>query len=252
MSRGPDEHGRRGRRRGDGGQAPRRRGPTRWLLITPLVGLALVIGGVVALEAMTPEPGPGADMRVEVPPLGLEDETECVRRTDETGADDVREDYRDGDRVSATQIHLCPAAFDGREVLYVGEVVGELLPRDGGVWAQVNDDPYALEVGPLVGHTQRAGFNTGLAVWLPDGLHEDIEEMGRAGRRGDVIEVRGTLLRADPDDGGGITVRAEQVQVVADAVEVDEPLHVPQAVAAGVLALVAMATLLWSRRVRQR
>ena len=234
------------------GDHPRRRGPTRWLIVTPLVGLALVVGGVVALEASAPVVDPGDDFVVDVPPLGLEDETECVRRTDDDGADDVREDFRDGERVSSTQVILCPAAFDGREVTYVGEVVGELLPRDGGVWAQVNDDAYALQIGPLVGHRERAGFNTGLAVWIPDGLHEDIEAPGRPGRRGDVIKVRGELLRTDPADGGGTTVRAEQLEVIADAVEVDDPLHVPQAIAAGVLTLGAAATLVWSRRVRRR
>lgn len=240
------------RRRGGDDRAPRRRGPTRWLLITPLVGLAVVVAGVVALEAAAPEVGPAEELAVEVPPLGLEDETECVRRSDDTHADDVREEFRDGQRVSADQIYLCPAAFDEREVLYVGEVVGELLPRDGGAWAQVNDDRYALEVGPLVGHSERAGANTGLSVWLPDGLHEEVEHAGRPGRRGDVIEVRGTLLRTDPDDGGGIVLRAEHLRVVADAVEVDDPLHVPQAIAAGVLALGALTALVWSRRVRRR
>ena len=246
MTRGEE----RARRRA---QQPRsRRGPTRWLLITPLVALAVVIAGVVALEATAPRIEPDAAMRVEVPPLALEDETECVRRADADYADEVRESFRDGERVSSTQVTLCPAAFDDRDVTYVGEVVGELLPREGGVWAWVNDDRYALEVGPLVGHRERAGFNTGLAVWIPDGLHEEIGEVGRAGRRGDVIEVRGTLLRADPEDGGGTTVRAEHLEVLVDAVEIDDPLHVPQTIAAIVLALGAAAAVAWSRAVRRR
>ena len=252
MSRSGDAHDNRPREGRGAQRPPRRRGPTRWLIVTPLVGLAVVIAGVVALEASAPVVAPPEELSVDVPPLGLEDETECVRRADDDGAGDVREDFRDGERVSSTQVILCPAAFDGREVTYVGEVVGELLPREGGVWAQVNDDAYALEVGPLVGHRERAGFNTGLAVWLPDGLHEEIEAPGRPGRRGDVIQVRGELLRTDPDDGGGTTVRAEQLEVLANPVEVDDPLHVPQAIAAGLLLLGAAGTLVWSRRVRRR
>ena len=244
-----DEHGRGPARRG---RPPSRRGPTRWLLVTPLIGLLVVIVGVIALEASAPQVEPDDSLRVEVPPLGLEDETECVRRADAEFAQEVREDFSDGARVSSTQVNLCPAAFDDREVTYVGEVVGELLPREGGAWAWVNDDRYALEVGPLVGHRERAGFNTGLAVWLPDGLHEEVAEVGRPGRRGDVIQVRGTLLRTDPDDGGGTTVRAEHLDVLAEAVEIDDPLHVPQVIAAVVLALGAVVTLVWSRRVRRR
>ena len=251
MSRSGDAHDNIPREGRGARRPPRRRGPTRWLIVTPLVGLAVVIAGVVALEASAPVVDPGDRFEVEVPPLGLPDETSCLRRTDDDGAADVRDEFRSGDRVSSTQVHLCPAAFDEREVTYVGEVVGELLPREGGVWAQVNDDRYALDVGPLVGHRERAGFNTGLAVWLPDGLHEDIEAPGRPGRRGDVIKVRGELLRTDPDDGGGTTVRAVQLEVLADAVEIDEPLHVPQAIAAGLLMLGAAGTLVWSRRARR-
>ena len=252
MSRSERHHDDHPRRARGEQRPPRRRGPTRWLIVTPLVGLAVVIAGVWALEASAPVVDPGEEFEVEVPPLGLPDETECLRRTDDDGADDVRSGFRSGERVNSTQVHLCPAAFDEREVTYVGEVVGELLPREGGVWAQVNDDQYALDVGPLVGHRERVGFNTGLAVWLPDGLHEDIEAPGRPGRRGEVIQVRGELLRTDPDDGGGTTIRAEQLEVLADPVEIDDPLHVPQAIAAGLLTLGAAATLLWSRRVKRR
>jgi hypothetical protein len=252
MSRSGSDHDDLPRRRRWEPRPPRRRGPTRWLIVTPLVGLAVVIAGVWALEAAAPVVDPGDQFEVEVPPLGLPDETECLRRADDDGAADVRAEFRSGERVSSTQVHLCPAAFDEREVTYVGEVVGELLPREGGVWAWVNDDDYALRTGPLVGHRERAGFNTGLAVWLPDGLHEEIDAPGRPGRRGDVIKVRGELLRTDPDDGGGTTIRAEQLDVLAEAVEIDDPLHVPQAIAAGLLTLGAAATLVWSRRARRR
>lgn len=251
MSRTEHPHGERPHRDRPGGQ-PRRRGPTRWLILTPLVGLALVIAGVVALEASAPVVDPGDAYEIELPPLGVPDETECLRRTDDDGAEEVRGEFRSGERVQSSQVHLCPAAFDEREVTYVGEVVGELLPRRGGAWAWVNDDAYALQIGPLVGHRERTGFNTGLAVWLPDGLHEEIGDVGRPGRRGDVIQVEGELLRTDPEDGGGTTIRAEHIEVLAEAVEVDAPLHVPQAVAAALLAVAAVVTLVWSRRTRRR
>jgi hypothetical protein len=235
-----------------GGEGPPRRGHTRWLLVTPLAALAVIVSGVVVLEAMAPTVEL-EDRRVHaVPPLALPEVRDCVRRRDETEATGIREDFVPGGRVSSTQVFACPAAFDEVEVTYVGEVVGELIPRRGGAWAQVNDDAYALEVGPLVGHRERAGFNTGMSVWLPDGLHEEVEEVGRPGRRGDVILVRGTLLRTDPDDGGGTTVRAEELDRLAESVEIEDPLHLPQAVLAGLLAMAAVATTVWARIVRRR
>jgi hypothetical protein len=239
------------RRRGTP-RPPRRRERTRWLLVAPVVGLAVIFAGVVALDAAAPEVET-ADRRVPgVPPLALEDERSCTRQAADNVAEEIRDAFPEAGRVSSTQVFQCPRAFDGLTVTYVGEVIGEVLPRRGGAWAQVNDDIYALEVGPLVGHQERDGFNTGLSVWLPDGLYQQVEDVGRPGRRGDVILIRGTLERADPHDGGGTTVRAESLEVLAPSIEVEDPLHVPQLIAAIVLALLAVASVIWSRRTVRR
>lgn len=229
-----------------------RRGRTRWLMIVPLTVLAVVVLGVVALEAIAPKVDPVDRVVPGVPPLSIGDERQCVRMTDDVAADDIREEFEPGGRVSSTQVYGCPSAFDGVEVTFVGEVVGELLPRSGGAWAQVNDDAYALEVGPLIDHREQHGFNLGMTVWLPDGLHERIDAVGRADRRGDVILVRGRLFRTDPADGDGITIRAESMDILAPGLEIEAPFHLVQAVVAGLLALLTLATVVWSRSVRQR
>jgi len=231
---------------------PPRREHTRWLLVWPVVGLTLLVLGVIWLESAAPEVDV-QDRRVEgVPPLALTEDRGCLRRADDPVADDIRTSFPSGGRISSTQVYRCPSAFDGREVTYVGEAVGDLLVRDRGAWVQVNDDIYALEVGPLVGHRERDGFNTGMSVWLPDGLHEQVEGLGRPGQRGDVILVRGRLYQADPDDGGGITVRAEELEVLAEAITIEDPLHVPQLIVALVLAVLALASVLWARRSARR
>lgn len=225
---------------------------TRWIQLIVVAGLSALVTGVVVLENLAPEADPSHLAVAGVPPLALEDERSCTRRPDDTIADELRDAFPTGGRIGSTQVHACPRAFDGLEVAYAGEVIGEVLPRRGGAWAQVNDDVYALEVGPLVGHRERAGFNTGLSVWLPDPLPEEIDGVGRPGQRGDVILVHGTLLRADPEDGGGITVRAKSVEVLDPARAVEDPLHVVQAIVAAVLALLAVTALVWSRQARRR
>lgn len=221
-------------------------------MIGPLTVLAVVIVALVALEGAAPRSDP-VDRVVEgVPDLSIEDERQCIRFTDDMAAQDIREEFGAGGRVASTQIYRCPAAFDGTQISFVGEIVGELLPRQGGVWAQVNDDAYALETGPLSDHRDRAGFNLGMSVWIPDGLHQKIGEAGRANRRGDVVLLRGTVLRADPDDGGGLTLRADDLNVLAPSQEFEPPFHRLQAMVAGVLAVTAMMTTLWARRVRRR
>ena len=142
----------------------------------------------------------------------------------------------------------CPGSFDGRLVTYVGEVVGDVLRRDGGSWLLVNDDAYALVSGPLLGSGEHSGTNSGLAVWVPAPTDRLVTTPGRAGRRGDVVEVTGHVRRADPDDGGGLTIRAREVEVLADGVEVPVPVHWRQVAIAGVLAAVTLLLVLRDRR----
>lgn len=154
-------------------------------------------------------------------------------------------------RVESAEVIDCPDAFDGHVVVYIGEVVGDVLQRDGGAWVLVNDDAYALELGPLSAHDEFSGTNSGLSVWLPAPL-PDLEP-GRSDVRGTVIRVRGIVHRADPADGGGLTIRAldaDSTAVVAEAQRSDPPVHWGQAVVAVAFTLGAGAIYLIERRAR--
>lgn len=155
-------------------------------------------------------------------------------------------------RATSADVVECPDLFDGRPVIYVGEVVGDVLHRDDGAWVLMNDDAYALSEGPITAHGRHLGTNAGLSVWLPGQLADLPDEPGRAGRRGDVLEVRGIVRRTDPEDGGGLTVRAVQARVLAEAVTVDDPVNRPLAVAAVVMAALAAAAVLAQRRAARR
>jgi hypothetical protein len=232
---------------------PRRRRPTRWLLVAAVAAVALVLVGAEALLRAAPQLDRD-ELRVEdVPRLAMADTRSCTRQQEDLAiVDEIRAELLNAGRIASAQVYACPLAFDGLRVTYVGEAIGEVIPRSGGAWLQVNDDDYALEVGPISGHRELRGFNSGLSVWLPDGLHERIEGVGRPERRGDVIQVTGVLLRADPQDGGGITLRADQLEILAPAVDVPEPFHLLQAIVAGILVLLALAAGGWARAVRNR
>jgi hypothetical protein len=230
---------------------PRRRQRTRRLLVALVLGLAILLAGAEALLRAKPVDDT-LQLQVDVPPLALAEPRPCTRRPDDPTVEEILEEFVAGGRVSSSQVYACPAAFDGLRVQFAGELIGELIPREGGVWVQVNDDPYALDVGPIGAHVEQRGFNTGMSVWLPDGLHEQVEGVGRHEVRGDVVLLEGVLLRADPADGGGTTIRADGMEVLAPAVELPEPLHVVQAVVAGVLGVLALAGVVLARRARQR
>lgn len=161
--------------------------------------------------------------------------------------------------VRSSEVVACPQTFDpggrgGPPVQFLGEVVGDVLQRDGGAWVLMNDDVYALEHGPLPAHEQLSGSNAGLTVWLPaDAIDLDSVQPGRPNRRGDVLLVVGAIHRADPADGGGLTLRASLAEVVAAAEAAPQPLHVRQAVAAAALVVLALLATAYERlKQRQR
>lgn len=249
----------------NGPKPSHRRAPTRWYLVGGLALLVVVLGGAWWLEALHPQLDPTGNVVAGVPPLALDDEPTCRRFVDDPAIEEVRArvqsaaaiaEIRDGvplgGRVSSTQVYLCPSGYDGLEVTYAGEVIGEVLRRRGGAWVQVNDDDYALTTGPLIGHRERAGFNTGLSVWLEGDLADRIEQPGRAALRGDVVLLRGTLLRADPDDGGGITLRAHTMETLAGPLQIEPPLHTVQLVVAVILSVAAVLATLFARWRRER
>lgn len=225
--------------------------PVRLVVLVVVLAFVAVLVGVRALVRAAPTApslAPGA-LVLDGAPLAAPDPEEVAalrvacRRGSSTFAETVarvRAEHVAGSVVDSPTVLACPAGLDGLEVRLVGEVVGDVLPREGGAWLTINDDAHAREVGPLVGHGTRRGTNRGLAVWAPDGTHERLGAPGRAGRRGDLVVVVGTVRRADPDDGGGLTVRASAIEVLVTGARASAPLHRTQAVAA-VVALTGVA-----------
>lgn len=233
-----------------GGTVGPRGGRTRWALLGAVALLVALVGLASALDRAAPRAERSAPAIADLPAPVLDAPIPCRRSDPDEVVTALTDRLRPG-RITAAIVVACPRLFDGREVVHVGEVVGDVLRRDGGAWVTLNDDPYALELGPFGAHRERAGFNTGLSVWLPDGLHEDLGPAGRHGRRGAVLRVEGVLRRADPADGGGLTVRAVSAEVLAPSTPVTAPVDRTLATAAGVAALTAVAAGLHARRRRR-
>ena len=225
----------------------------RWPILGTFVVLGLLLALTATLEQRSPRLPVSAPAVPGVPVPLTDAPVRCTRADESARIEELRTELVEGGRLTTAIATACPRLLDGRTVTYVGEVVGDVLRRDGGAWVQLNDDDYALEIGPLGAHRERRGFSSGLAVWLPDGLHESLGPPGRHGRRGAVVLVEGVLLRADPADGGGMSIRAEELTLLASPVATAPPIDRPLAISAAVALLAAAISGVWARlRARRR
>lgn len=231
---------------------PLRRQPIKRsrVLIGGLVLLALVTLHILAGEFLRHPDLPhgvpeeqlvGADPRDEIvcpEPLPREGQ-----ERDETADVGIRE-------VTSNNLYDCPQFHDGQRVRYRGEVVGALLHRDIGVWAQLNDDVYAELLGPLPAHRDYRGGNAGVGVLLPAQASQQITFIGGPQTRGDILEVEGVFNRVDPS-GEVAVIRADTARLVADGEPSPDPVLTDRRIAA-VLAFLLAASLVVAERTAAR
>lgn len=117
--------------------------------------------------------------------------------------------------VTASTLIDCPDLYDGRAVVFRGEVIGPVFTRAGHAVATLNDDDYGLRAGPLPETRTALGGNAGIAVVMPAEVRHDVTYHGSYRARGDILRVEGTFA-ADSDVLGGLPA------IHATTVTVDE------------------------------
>lgn len=212
-----------------------------------LAALALAVGGVAALVGFAYLLVPRAETLRPLAAPGEADaapgELVCPAPADLPAADPLAD-------VSAGELIDCPAIFDGRRVVYVGEVIDAVLPRGNRAWVQLNDDPYSGEAGPLPQSRTALGGNSGIAVSIPREAAQRVDHVGSYRAQGDVLRVMGRYHAADPADGGAPAIQADQVRIVRPGHDIAHRVSSTRVVAAIALSLVALAVALMLRRTR--
>lgn len=122
--------------------------------------------------------------------------------------------------VGSEQLVDHPDKFDGKRVLYTGEVVGEVLRRGDYAWLTVNDDEYGHK--HTRGDQELKGGNTGLGIYCRWEDAERIEYVGSYSSLGDLVEVTGTFYKASAEHGGELMIEARDVRVIRPGREVSE------------------------------
>jgi hypothetical protein len=139
--------------------------------------------------------------------------------------------------------------WNGRQVIFTGEAVGEGMVRGQKCWIHLNDDAYMwknIEEGAKLG-----GYNSGQAVWLDAGLAGKITYYGNYLYEGDIVKVTGTFHSVCRDHGGDMDIHADTLEIVRIGHPVKHTVNFKQAWLSLVLLGLA-GVLFWIRSIARR
>ncbi len=139
-----------------------------------------------------------------------------------------------------------PREFDGTEITFQGEAIGEVMVRGDDAWIHLNDDAYMyknVEEGAELG-----GYNSGMPVWLPAAEAEKLAVLGDYKHQGDIAEVVGTFNAACAQHGGDMDIHATSLSVVTPGRRAWDPVQTWKIVLGLVLSVVAAALWFADRR----
>lgn len=154
--------------------------------------------------------------------------------------------------ITSNDLYDCPQTWDGRRVLYTGEVIGALLDRGEEVWTQLNDDVYGDQGAPLPTHRDFRGGNAGIGVLLTQQMADQVRWIGGPARHGDVMEIIGEFVRVDQPTGEVTIIRAEQARVVTSGRTLVIPTSRMRPIFAAIAGVAALGMVLLERQVRRR
>ena len=99
-----------------------------------------------------------------------------------------------------------PRAYDGREIAFEGEAIGDPMRRGDFAWVNVLDSYAAI------------------GVFLPASQQRTIENFGSYRRGGDIIRVLGVFHRACPEHGGDMDIHGSSVEAISRGRETPHPV----------------------------
>jgi len=109
--------------------------------------------------------------------------------------------------ISSTELINNAKLYDGKTVVYAGEVIGDIMVRHEFAWINVYDG------------------NNAIGIWLPKDLTKDIQYKGSYKAKGDWVEVTGIFQRACLQHGGDLDIHAQSIRKIKSGSVVPEELY---------------------------
>jgi hypothetical protein len=124
--------------------------------------------------------------------------------------------------------------LDGQEVVYQGEIVGDVMARGGYIWINVLNN------------------GTAIGLWITRDQGSQITLAGRYGVRGDTIRAIGQFNQACAEHGGDLDLHVVTLEIIEPGYVNMQPLDMKRLLAAAVLLILAAGTLTYFFLSRKR
>jgi aspartyl/asparaginyl-tRNA synthetase len=111
--------------------------------------------------------------------------------------------------------------YDGKEVIYKGEVIGDIMIRRDCAWINVRDETGAI------------------GIFCPKELVNEIKYAGSYRFTGDIVSVRGTFHHSCPEHGGDMDIHAERINIIQKGKTISHPLESKKVKASIILPAIA-------------
>ena len=87
--------------------------------------------------------------------------------------------------------------YDGKLVVYEGEVIGDVMLRGEYAWVNINDGKNAI------------------GIWIKKELLKDIINTGSYNVKGDLVEIAGKFNRSCVEHGGDVDIHAQSINKIS-------------------------------------
>ena len=122
--------------------------------------------------------------------------------------------------VSSAQLIDNAQIYNGKEVVYSGEVIGDIMARGEYAWVNLHDGQYAI------------------GIWLPKKLSAAILYTGNYKTKGDWIEISGVFHQACKEHAGELDIHATSLKRINSGYFVPQVFHRGRMRKAGILLLI--------------
>ncbi len=109
--------------------------------------------------------------------------------------------------LSSTELINKAKEYDGKSVVYTGEVIGDVMVRGDFVWVNLNDGENAI------------------GIWLDKEAASEIQFTGSYRAKGDRLEVTGVFHRVCVQHGGDVDIHAQSIRRITPGQTVERELN---------------------------